>query len=52
MTVDDVPTAEAQRDSEFAEAKNVITVNADTSEVMNAVEVHDEQPQAQKFSLS
>lgn len=53
MTVDDVPTAEAQRDEEFAEAKNVITVNADTGEVVNAEEVHDEQPQqAQKFSLS
>lgn len=52
MTVDDVPTAEEQRDSEFAEAKNVITVNADTGEVMNAKEVHDEQQQAQKFSLS
>ena len=52
MTVDDVPTAEEQRDSEFAEAKNVITVNADTGEVVNAKEVHDEQPQAQKFSLS
>lgn len=52
MTVDDVPTAEEQRDSEFAEAKNVITVNADTGGVVNAEEVHDEQPQAQKFSLS
>lgn len=53
MTVDDVPTAEAQRDEEFAEAKNVITVNADTGEVVNADEVHDEQSQqAQKFSLS
>lgn len=52
MTVDDVPTAEEQRDSEFAEAKNVITVNADTGEVVNAEEVHDEQLQAQKFSLS
>ena len=52
MTVDDVPSAIVQRDEEFAEAKNVITVNADTGEVVNAEEVHDEQPQAQKFSLS
>lgn len=52
MTVDDVPTAEAQRDEEFAEAKNVITVNADTGEVVNAEEVHDEHLKAQKFSLN
>ena len=52
MTVDDVPTAEAQRDEEFAEAKNVITVNADTGEVVNTEEVHDEQPKAKKFNLS
>lgn len=52
ITVDDVPTAEAQRDEEFAEAKNVITVNADTGEVVNTEEVHDEQPKAKKFNLS
>jgi recombination protein RecT len=50
--LDEAPSAIVQRDEEFAEAKNVITVNADTGEVMNAEEVHDEQPQAQKFSLS
>lgn len=50
--LDEAPSAIVQRDEEFAEAKNVITVNADTGEVMNAKEVHDEQPQAQKFSLS
>lgn len=50
--LDEAPSAIVQRDEEFAEAKNVITVNADTGEVVNAVEVHDEQPQAQKFSLS
>lgn len=33
MTVDDVPTAEAQRDSEFSEAKEVITVDAETGEI-------------------
>lgn len=33
MTVDDVPTAEAQRDSEFAEDKKVIVVDAETGEV-------------------
>ena len=50
--LDEAPSAIVQRDEEFAEAKNVITVNADTGEVVNAEEVHDEQPQAQKFSLS
>lgn len=50
--LDEAPSAIVQRDEEFAEAKNVITVNADTGEVMNTKEVHDEQPQAQKFSLS
>lgn len=50
--IDEAPSAIVQRDEEFAEAKNVITVNADTGEVMNAEEVHDEQTQAQKFSLS
>ena len=50
---DEHPSAIVQRDEEFAEVKNVITVNADTGEVVNAEEVHDEQPQqAQKFSLS
>ena len=53
LNIDEAPSAEQQRDEEFAEAKNVITVNADTGEVVNAEEVHDEQPQqAQKFSLS
>lgn len=50
--LDEAPSAIVQRDEEFAEAKNVITVNADTGEVLNADEVHDEPQQAQKFSLS
>lgn len=50
--LDEAPSAIVQRDEEFAEEKNVVTINADTGEVMNAVEVHDEQTQAQKFSLS
>lgn len=51
--LDEAPSAIVQRDEEFAEAKNVITVNADTGQAVNAEEVHDEQPQqAQKFSLS
>lgn len=50
--LDESPSAIVQRDEEFAEAKNVITVNADTGEVVNAEEVHDEQQQAKKFILS
>ena len=33
MTVDDVPTAEEQRDEEFAEDKKVIVVDAETGEI-------------------
>ena len=33
MTVDDVPTAEEQRDSEFSEDKKVIVVDAETGEI-------------------
>lgn len=50
--LDEAPSAIVQRDEEFAEAKNVITISTDTGEVVNADEVHDEQPQAQRFSLS
>ena len=33
MTVDDIPTAEEQRDAEFAEAKEVMVVDAETGEI-------------------
>lgn len=33
MSVDDIPTAEEQRDAEFAEAKEVVTVDAETGEI-------------------
>lgn len=33
MAVDEMPTAEQQRDSEFAEAREVITVDAETGEI-------------------
>ena len=53
INADERPSAIVQRDEEFAEAKNVITINADTGQAVNTEEVHDEQPQqAQKFSLS
>lgn len=50
--LDEAPSAIVQRDEEFAEEKNVITISNGTGEVVNAEEVHDEQQQAQKFSLS
>ena len=50
--LDEAPSAIVQRDEEFAEEKNVITISNSTGEVVNAEEVHDEQQQAQKFSLS
>lgn len=34
MSVDDIPTAESQRDTEFAEAKEVMTVDAETGEIV------------------
>ena len=52
INADERPSAIGQRDEEFAEAKNVITISNDTGKVVNAEEVHDEQPQAKKFSLS
>lgn len=33
MSVDDIPTAEEQRDAEFSEAKEVVTVDSDTGEI-------------------
>lgn len=35
MSVDDVPTAETQRDEEFAEVKEVINVDEETGEIKN-----------------
>lgn len=38
MSVDDIPTAEEQRDAEFAEAKEVVTVDAETGEIKQPFE--------------
>ena len=35
MSVDDVPTAEERRDTEFAEAKEIIVVDGKTGEIKN-----------------
>ena len=46
MTVDDVPTAEEQRDTEFAEAKEVLTVDAETGEIKQPSKAEPENLQA------
>ena len=53
LNIDEAPSAEQQRDEEFAEAKEVIEVDAETGEIKQPV---DENPEAQtetkKFKLS
>lgn len=50
MSVDDIPTAEAQRDAEFTEAKEVVTVDAETGEIKTSEAAPDEE-QPQDFKL-
>ena len=49
MSVDDIPTAEAQRDAEFAEAKEVVTVDAGTGEIKQPSEPQAEQKDDDPF---
>lgn len=53
LNIDEAPSAEQQRDEEFAEAKEVIEVDAETGEIKQPA---DEDPEAQtetkKFKLS
>ena len=50
MSVDDIPTSETQRDAEFAEAKEVMTVDAETGEIQTAeIQPDAEKPQAFKL---
>ena len=49
MSVDDIPTAETQRDQEFAEAKEVITVDAETGEIKQPSEQQTEQKDDDPF---
>lgn len=53
LNIDEAPSAEQQRDEEFAEAKEVIEVDAETGEIKQPA---DENPEAQtetkKFKLS
>ncbi len=52
--LDEAPTAEQQRDTEFAEAKEVIVVDAETGEMKSESEVQSqsEQPKEAPFKLS
>ena len=49
MSVDDIPTAETQRDSEFAEVKEVVTVDAETGEIKQPSEQKTEQKDDDPF---
>lgn len=54
LNIDEAPSAEQQRDEEFAEAKEVITIDGNSGEVLDPA--GDEDPEAQtetkKFKLS
>lgn len=53
LNIDEAPSAEQQRDEEFAEAKEVIEVNAETGEIKQpAVEDPEAQTETKKFKLS
>ena len=49
MSVDEVPTAEEHRDAEFAEAKEVIVVDAQTGEVMQQPQMAGEKNENNPF---
>ena len=53
LNIDEAPSAEQQRDDEFAEAKEVIEVDAETGEIKQpAGEDPDAQTEIKKFKLS
>lgn len=53
LNIDEAPSAEQQRDEEFAEAKEVIEVNAETGEIKQpAGEDPEAQTETKKFKLS
>ena len=53
LNIDEAPSAEQQRDEEFAEAKEVIEVDADTGEIKQpAGEDPEAQTEIKKFKLS
>lgn len=50
--IDEAPSAEAQRDAEFAEDKNVIVVDAETGEVKDEAPQPDAATPQNQFKLS
>lgn len=54
LNIDEAPSAEQQRDEEFAEAKEVIEVDAETGEIKQPAgdEDPEAQPETKKFKLS
>lgn len=51
MSVDDIPTSETQRDAEFAEVKEVMTVDAETGEIQTAEATQQDTEKPQAFKL-
>ena len=52
LNIDEAPSAEQQRDEEFAEAKEVIEVDAETGEIKQPTDEDLAEPKTKKFKLS
>lgn len=52
LNIDEAPSAEQQRDEEFAEAKEVIEVDAETGETKQPTDEDPAEPKTKKFKLS
>ena len=52
LNIDEAPSAEQQRDEEFAEAKEVIEVDAETGEIKQPADEDPAEPKTKKFKLS
>lgn len=52
LNIDEAPSAEQQRDEEFAEAKEVIEVDAETGEIKQPTDEDPAEPKTKKFKLS
>ena len=52
LNIDEAPSAEQQRDEEFAEAKEVIEVGDETGEIKQPTDEDPAEPKTKKFKLS
>lgn len=52
LNIDEAPSAEQLRDEEFAEAKEVIEVDAETGEIKQPTDEDPAEPKTKKFKLS